>query len=270
MVPSAPTRNGVAARSLPTCPTRAPRAALGTEKARRVSFQSRAAPCGPTPGLLVKSTVPVAVMCSLSPVATSIPVSTHFESAETGTSLIVGDLLLAELCQAASEPARNSRAQIYVAIERYRIGPSPIGMSLTQARRPMRRMAKTRLNGRNAALNDPNKRNNGASWGSRSRCTTYLVRRYFLEGHTTQIHRVRELRRIAGTVDGIRRVLRLHGKSPDIAIAHVDYDLAPSRGSIGLLKGDGSRLDVEWIGRSVLCEHRGRMHDGTKGHDSEQ
>src|SRR5215469_1466339 len=186
MVPSAPTRNGVAARSLPTCPTRAPRAALGTEKARRVSFQSRAAPCGPTPGLSVKSTVPVAVMCSLSPVATSIPVSTHFVSAETATSWVVGDLPLVEVCQAVSEPPRNSRAQICATIERYRMDPSRIGMSLTQARRQMRRSVKTRLNGRKRIAN-----------AALERRTPYLVWGYFVECHPTQIHRVRDFRRVA-------------------------------------------------------------------------
>src|SRR5215471_12839037 len=119
IVPSAPTRNGVAARSLPTCPTRAPRAALGTERARRVSFQSRAAPCGPTPGLSVKSTVPVAVMWSLSPAATSIPVSTHCLSPETVTSLLVGDLVLAAVCHADNDPARQRIAHTYAEIERY-------------------------------------------------------------------------------------------------------------------------------------------------------
>src|SRR5215471_3709143 len=107
MVPSAPTRKGVAARSLPTCPTKAPRGALGTEKARKVSFQSRAAPCGPTFGLSLKLTVPVAVICNLSPVSTSMPVSTHLSSPETVTSLVVGDLVLEALCQADRVPARH-------------------------------------------------------------------------------------------------------------------------------------------------------------------
>src|SRR5208283_1800158 len=88
-VPSAPTTNGVAASLSPMRPTSAPRPALGTISGRNVSTQPRWAPAGVMPVSLPMVTVPLAVMCSLSPALTSIFVSTHFVLPATVTSALV-------------------------------------------------------------------------------------------------------------------------------------------------------------------------------------
>src|SRR5271165_5231887 len=98
-VPLAPTTKGVAASLSPMRPTSVPRPALGTISGRKVSTQPRCAPAGVMPVSLPMVTVPVAVMCSLSPAVTSILVSFHF-----GLPLIV-TLALVLLAAAAGSGA---------------------------------------------------------------------------------------------------------------------------------------------------------------------
>src|SRR5271169_3511363 len=91
----ASTTKGVAASLSPMRPTSAPRPALGTIRGRTVSAQPRCAPAGVMPVSLPMLTVPVAVMCSLSPALTSILVSFHFGLPLTVTLALVALVALA-------------------------------------------------------------------------------------------------------------------------------------------------------------------------------
>src|SRR5271165_141172 len=99
-VSSAPTTNGVAASLSPMRPTSAPRPALGTISGRRVSTQPRCAPAGVMPVSLPMVTVPLAVICTLSPALTSILVSIHL-----GLPLIVTSALVLLAAAAARKVA---------------------------------------------------------------------------------------------------------------------------------------------------------------------
>src|SRR5579875_2397032 len=106
-LPSAPMKKGVAALLLPTRPTSAPRPALGAIRSRKVSSQPRGAPAGVMPVLLPILTVPLAVMCSLSPAFTSMPVSTHWVLPLTLRSRLL--LLVALVTKGSAKAARAGR-----------------------------------------------------------------------------------------------------------------------------------------------------------------